>query len=239
MKIKPHNIIWTRKKIAKFWQVYETNPTLANQFYSKEFYEEILYESRQFLNKNFRILDIGFGNGTLFKLLDQRGFKSVFGIDVVPENVMKLQKEFPTFQLKVGEIIKIPFENEKFDVIFATEVIEHLLKEDLIKGILEMHRVLKSDGYLIITTPYAEKIVKVVCPDCQAIFEPYQHLQRFDKKRIYGLFQPHFQIVLFKPIRLLLLSFSPGLRHFIREILNPIMNRLFEPGGNLLLILKK
>ena len=45
-----------------------------------------------------------------------------------------------------------PFEDKTFDVIFSTEVIEHVL--GTYKMISEVNRVLKMGGLLILTTPY-------------------------------------------------------------------------------------
>ena len=46
---------------------------------------------------------------------------------------------------------EFPFENESFDVILASEIIEHLSNTD--SFLKEMHRVLRVGGYTIISTP--------------------------------------------------------------------------------------
>lgn len=47
----------------------------------------------------------------------------------------------------------LPFEDESFDSLFCTEVLEHLFDPD--KSIAEMYRVLKYDGRLLLTVPFA------------------------------------------------------------------------------------
>lgn len=47
----------------------------------------------------------------------------------------------------------LPFENESFDFVFCRDVIEHVLDEQLVFA--EINRVLKPDGYLLLTTPNA------------------------------------------------------------------------------------
>jgi len=45
----------------------------------------------------------------------------------------------------------LPFENESFDAIFCRELIEHVLNDDLLLS--EARRVLRPNGWLLITTP--------------------------------------------------------------------------------------
>jgi len=52
----------------------------------------------------------------------------------------------------VGDAHKLPFENEKFDNILCTEVLEHLHSPYI--AISEMKRVLKQGGKLILTTRF-------------------------------------------------------------------------------------
>ena len=65
------------------------------------------------------------------------------GIDIKPCNI--------EFDFKIGDMQNIPFGNEKFDVITAIEVIEHV--ENPSKALKEVHRVLKKGGIFVMTTP--------------------------------------------------------------------------------------
>ncbi len=46
---------------------------------------------------------------------------------------------------------KLPFKNNEFDLIWCSEVIEHLINPT--ETISEFHRILKNNGKMIITTP--------------------------------------------------------------------------------------
>lgn len=48
--------------------------------------------------------------------------------------------------------VKMPFENNSFDVIMSTEVLEHILNPDIY--LLEVKRVLKPDGLFFFTVPF-------------------------------------------------------------------------------------
>jgi len=50
-----------------------------------------------------------------------------------------------------GDVRKLPFYDNTFDIVTSTEVIEHFIEgEEFIK---ECYRVLKRHGYLLLTTP--------------------------------------------------------------------------------------
>jgi ubiquinone/menaquinone biosynthesis C-methylase UbiE len=52
----------------------------------------------------------------------------------------------------VSDIASIPVENGSFDAIMCTEVFEHIINP--IEAISEFSRILKKDGYLILTAPF-------------------------------------------------------------------------------------
>jgi SAM-dependent methyltransferase len=55
----------------------------------------------------------------------------------------------------VAPLDKLPIENETFDVILCTQVVEHLKRP--IESLKELYRVLKPYGYLFLTAPMAHK----------------------------------------------------------------------------------
>ncbi|MFP4486353.1 MAG: class I SAM-dependent methyltransferase [Campylobacterales bacterium] len=69
----------------------------------------------------------------------------------------------------VSDITSIPVENESFDVIICTEVLEHL--PDPILALKEFHRILKNNGELIITAPFCSL----------THFAPYHFYSGFNK----------------------------------------------------------
>jgi SAM-dependent methyltransferase len=51
----------------------------------------------------------------------------------------------------VASALDLPFDANTFDTVTSTEVLEHLV--DPLRALTEMHRVLKPDGYLILSVP--------------------------------------------------------------------------------------
>jgi ubiquinone/menaquinone biosynthesis C-methylase UbiE len=91
-----------------------------------------------------RILDVGCGSSRVLSALSQ-----AIGMDI---NLRKLR-----FNLSIGNLLvnadigNICFKDSYFDVVICSEVIEHLKKENNI--FLELRRVLKKGGILILGTP--------------------------------------------------------------------------------------
>lgn len=95
-----------------------------------------------------KILDAGCGNGNLIVHLAKLG--QVIGIDASKEAVDFCQKEHSLY-VQQASIQKMPFSDNEFDFIICVDTIEHI--EDELSAMKELHRVLKSGGFLIVTVP--------------------------------------------------------------------------------------
>ena len=86
-------------------------------------------------------LDIGCREGEQSEWLKNRGF-NVEAIDIEPK--YSLAK-------KIDVNNGLPYENKSFDLVWCSEVLEHLRDPQFI--VSEIRRVLKENGMLILTTP--------------------------------------------------------------------------------------
>ena len=100
--------------------------------------------------KNKKVLDVGCATGYLGKEFAKRGAE-VTGIDIAKAALKKASEVLSFVKLVDLNDGKLPFKDKTFDLIVASEVIEHLFKPSII--LKEFKRVLKDDGKLIITTP--------------------------------------------------------------------------------------
>ena len=74
---------------------------------------------------DFRVLDVGCGRGEFMRLLRSKGFQ-VEGVDLDPECVAISQQHGPCRQSTVEELPE-KFENNSFDLVLASHVLEHTL----------------------------------------------------------------------------------------------------------------
>jgi SAM-dependent methyltransferase len=96
------------------------------------------------------ILDVGTGTGNNLRLLQELGFKNVTGLDSSEEAIRFCQQKGLGL-VKQGDVCNIPFPDNNFDVVFATDIIEHV--EDDIEALSEIRRILKPEGKVILTVP--------------------------------------------------------------------------------------
>ncbi len=98
-----------------------------------------------------KILDIGCGVGSLLKRVPRTSSQKLFGIDIAPKLIEEAGKANPDADVRVGDAEALPYESGMFDVVFMTEVLEHMLDFD--KAVSELVRVLKPGGTAIVTVP--------------------------------------------------------------------------------------
>lgn len=131
-------------------------------YHSQLFHPNILsifinpfYFSRRGLHIVFRkicpkvegdVLDFGCGSKPYQKLF--LSAKTYIGVDFVNEGHSHETEDIDFFY--DGE--KLPFEDQKFDTIFASEVFEHI--ENLDHIIVELKRVLKPNGQILVSVPF-------------------------------------------------------------------------------------
>ena len=99
------------------------------------------------LKPGSQVLDLGAGPGTYTRALESRGHKCL-GLDY-SWNVIKIAKRKHTSgRYLQGEAYHLPFHDRSFDAVLCVGVLQSL--QSTSEAVLEMQRVLKPRGYLLL-----------------------------------------------------------------------------------------
>jgi SAM-dependent methyltransferase len=75
--------------------------------------------------RSLRLLDIGCGSGGLLRALKGAGYDDVWGVELSP-HAADIAKQTPGVKVVLGDIVDVSLPGGSFDVINATDVLEHL-----------------------------------------------------------------------------------------------------------------
>jgi len=103
---------------------------------------------RKLVKKRSLILDIGSGSGLFYKTLSR--FGSVMNLEYSKKGLLHLRRK------RIGNLLRgdaqfLPIGDGCVDIVTCIDVMEHV--DDDRKLVREAHRVLKKDGYFIVTVP--------------------------------------------------------------------------------------
>ncbi|TRX71723.1 class I SAM-dependent methyltransferase [Carboxylicivirga sp. M1479] len=164
------------------------------------------------------ILDIGCGNGIITNELS-KSFKTT-GADM--SDAALKQVNCPTINCSSESI---PVESESFDMVFSSQLLEHLNNEQLEASVKEFKRI--ASRYILITVPHKEflKFCETKCPKCNAVFNTNGHYQSFDLLRIKELFSDDFELIKHSLGGSLHQQYNP----FLMDIRQNLGNRYYNP----------
>ncbi|GAB2176076.1 class I SAM-dependent methyltransferase [Dongia sp. agr-C8] len=100
--------------------------------------------------KDARILDAGSSSGSNLRLLRDEGYSNFTGLEI-SAHAIALCKAKGLGPIEPGDICAMPFPDASFDFVLATDIIEHVDRDDL--ALKEMLRVLKPGGHCLVTVP--------------------------------------------------------------------------------------
>jgi SAM-dependent methyltransferase len=142
---------------AKARNVQATYDSIAEE-YAKRVYGELPHKplDRALLDRfaaqvgqSGKICDLGCGPGHVASYLAQRG-ADVVGIDLSPRMVEIARRLNPDIQFMAGDIFRLDVEDGGWAGIAAMYSIIHIPFLDLPPAFREMHRALRSDGWLLV-----------------------------------------------------------------------------------------
>lgn len=96
-------------------------------------------------------LDAGCGNGRLSEIFKKSKIHYI-GLDSSEKLIAAAKVKYPEQKFMVADILDLPFEEKKFEVVFLIAVLQHVpSKEWRLKALDNLHWVLKKEGFLLMT----------------------------------------------------------------------------------------
>lgn len=135
--------------------------------------DEIVSEFSGYRQNN-RFLDLGCGAGSLIKAATRAGWRAE-GLDVSPQAVQHLRSI--GFNAFCGELHEAAFPTAYFDVVAASELVEHVSDPSLLLG--EISRVLRPGGLFWATTPHSHGVSGRMLGNSWSTVAPPEHLHLF------------------------------------------------------------
>jgi SAM-dependent methyltransferase len=133
-----------------------------------------LGDGRRERDTGLRILDAGCGTGR--NLLEFGTLGRVAGVDVSPEAIEFCRRR-GIEGVRQGQVEQLPFADRSFDLILATDVLEHV--EDDLVALRELHRVAATGGRLLATVPAYRWL-------WSQHDHAYHHFRRYTLRRLRG-----------------------------------------------------
>lgn len=129
--------------------------------------------------KTGRLLDVGFGAGSLIEAAARGGW-TASGVEVsqpAVEHVKSLG-----FNVFCGELTEARYPDDHFDVVTASEVLEHVPEPRAL--VAEMARIVRPGGLLWATTPHGRGVSSKALGLKWSVVSPPEHLQLFSRRSI-------------------------------------------------------
>lgn len=140
----------------RFEQVKAELEGIINNFFSSE--REFPSEINQSSKNTLKVLDIGIGDG-IYEAMLEDGIKEkcqFYGVDISSKQLDRAKKYLNDAKVVDLNTQKLPYPNLSFDIVVASEILEHVFyPENILK---EAERVLKKGGFLLLTFPNSGSI---------------------------------------------------------------------------------
>lgn len=111
-----------------------------------------------------RILEVGYGSGLSFLNLGQ-WYEEIHGIDLTArasEVTAVFRAHAVNLSLLQGSVLNLPYETGAFDTVLLISILEHLQPFQQSPALMEIERVLKPGGAVIIGIPIERRLMRAL-----------------------------------------------------------------------------
>jgi len=138
-------------------------------------------------NPTDRVLDIACGNGSILRYLKSQGYQQLHGLEISYYAINRLKAE--GIQMYYAKLPNIPLGDETFDVVIASQVLEHIIRRR--HFLKEIRRILKPDGRAFIFVP----------DDCLGPIDEKEHVIKYNRHTLKHLLSRYFLVEVLESIK--------------------------------------
>lgn len=228
-------VFYEKKVTSNFWdehwdKYYSGNLKKTIENYKTNRY--IIGLTKRYLDtKEGRVLEGGCGIGGYVYCLQRKGY-NVYGVDSAEKTIKRVKETFSNLNVSVDDVRNLSFSDCYFGIYYSFGVIEHFIDgyDEIIK---EAYRVLKPNGYFIITFPQISVLRRIkILLDAysnknQRISDEFEFYQfAFNPLSVIRNLQRH-------GFKLISRKGEDGLRGFKQAfpVFRPILQRLYDYRG--------
>ncbi|MFH1284373.1 MAG: class I SAM-dependent methyltransferase [Candidatus Peregrinibacteria bacterium] len=135
------------KKVAEDYKKLSDEFDTTRKYDWKEFEFFLPY-----IKNNDFLVDLGCGNGRFFQFIHKHKKIKYLGIDNNPPFIKKAQKTYKNATFIEGDMLNIPVEDKKADIVISIAALHHIPSKKLRAATIEeMHRILRKNSTLMLT----------------------------------------------------------------------------------------
>ena len=236
------NYVEHYQKDAEVFDYFEERLDKAGQVEEELLRRQILSEITQ--NAKL-VLDVGCGSAWLARELVKKD-KNIVSLDVSFTNASKALEKIsaPNHAAVVADVYNLPFAENTFDCIVASEIMEHLY--DPLLFLQKLLYILKPSGKLIVTTPYKEVLEYSLCVHCNRPTPRHAHIHSFDEQKMLEMVQKlnpkNYKIKIFNNkllIKLRLHILFSSLSFGLWNLMDKIVGKIFPRALRIMTVISK
>jgi len=166
---------------AQDYDSYYTSANLSVPEFVNKRLDEIVLGFDRYRQSN-RLLEVGFGAGSLLQAAARAGW-NVAGVEI--SKTAAEHGRVQGFETFCGELSEANYESGCFDVVIASELLEHVSDPLLVTR--EVARIVRPGGLFWATTPNAKGLSPRLLGLNWSVVSPPEHLHLFSVKGVKGL----------------------------------------------------
>lgn len=172
----------------KFLQTMKGNTDDFKKLWEKTKEKQLVHWDFAGLREGLRMLEVGFRDGENLLYLQKRGIK-VDGLEVNATAVQHaLELGCHAYEEDIQQ--KTHYPDNEFDLISACRVLEHCFAPD--QALVEMHRILKDDGKVVIEIPFEETFDMNLIHGHSTLFRNEEHAEKIFREAGFSVMKKDF-----------------------------------------------